>query len=253
MAEPTTGVSYTVILREIGREMGWSRDSSDWSSDQLQDAADMIAAGCRTAYYPPQWEWRFLRINFSLDTVVNTREYDLPDDFASLLVTMTYTEDDGNATDIRIVSEQQIRARYQNQTTSSTGYPIEAAIRVERPTNSTSTRYVLAVWPEPDGVYTMEGQCVVQPNTVNGAGRYPYGNQSFHECLLNAILMQCERKLGENDGKYARAFAESLVSAKRIDDQTAPDTLGYNGDGSDGIMWSRRDVRPGRVYYGNYG
>lgn len=234
--------------------MGWGRTpDSDWSADQVSDAADMIAAGCRLAYYPAGWEWRFLRINFALTTESGKREYQLPDDCASLLGTLTYTEDDGNASDIRIVSEQQIRMRYQNQTTSSTGYPIEAALRFTRPSAEQSTRAVLAVWPEPDGDYTMNGQCVVQPNTLTSTMPYPYGSQAFQECLLNAILLQCERKLGENDGKYARAFAEALVSAKRVDDQNAPDTLGYNGDSSDGQMWSRRDVRPGRVYYSDYG
>ena len=95
----------------------------------------------------------------------------------------------------------------------------------------------------------MNGQCIVQPNTVSSGSQYPYGGPAFHECLLNAILMQCERKLGENDGKYAQAFAQQLACAKKIDMHTAPDHLGYNGDPSSSSPWTNRNSNPGRVTY----
>ena len=249
MAETTNSLNYAIIRREIGRELGWPRDPASWSSDQIQDAADMIASGTRVAYYPADYEWRFLKINFSFSTADNQREYPLPADCAALVGTLTYEEDDGNSCDVRLVSEVAIRQRYQVNTLSATGFPIEAAIRFERPTAVSSSRTNLVVWPEPDGVYTINGQCIVQPNTVTSDLPYPYGGPAFHECLLNAILMQCERKLGENDGKYANAFAEQLVRAKKIDMHTAPDHLGYNGDPSNSNPWTNRNSNPGRVTY----
>lgn len=212
----------------------------------------MIAAGTRVAYYPPDYQWRFLRINFTLTTESGKQTYALPDDCAALVGTLTYDEEDGNACDVRIVSESHIRQRYQSNTLSASGFPIEAAQVYDRPTATQSSRASLRVWPEPDGSYQLHGQCMVQPNTVTSSMPYPYGGPAFHECLLNAILMQCERKLGENDGKYARAFAESLACAKKVDNLNAPDILGYNGDSSDSPAWTIRDLRPGRVTYSGW-
>lgn len=250
MTEPTTAVSYDIIRREIGRELGWPRDPASWTADQVKDAADMIAAGCRSAYYPPSgWQWRFLNINFELELEGGTTEYDLPDDFAALVGNLQFQEEDGTWTSVTIVPDQRIRVREQNTGSSAvSGFPLEASLRWTRPTSSEGTRAVLVVWPEPSGDYTLKGQCLVQPNTVSSSGRYPYGHVAFQECLLNAILMQCERKLGENDGKYANAFRESLIAAQKVDERTLPDTLGYNGDGSDS-PWTKRDFWPGRVLY----
>ena len=133
MSQATTSLDYDTLRRDIGRELGWNRDPYLWETDQVTDAADMIAAGCRAAYYPPDGTfWAFLKIDFSITTASGLREYPLPDDAESIVGTLTYTEDDGNAANVHLVSDQMIRSRYQNQAVSSTGYPIEACVRFRR-------------------------------------------------------------------------------------------------------------------------
>lgn len=232
--------------------MGWSRNGYEWDTDQATDAADMIAAGCRTAYYPANWQWTFLRPQFSFSTADGQREYPLPDFFAHLVGRLTFDENAAAVADITIVSDSMIRQRYQDLSVVTTGYPMEAAVRTLPPTADRSSRSVLAVWPEPDGPYTIHGQCAVQPDTVTQDMPYPYGPPAFHECLLNAILMHMERKLGENTGAYAQAFAQSLASAQRQDAEAQPATLGMNRDRERYPIWLSREARSGDVSYSGY-
>ena len=228
--------------------MGWSRDPHEWDTDQVTDAADMISSGCRAAYYPPgNWNWSFLQPNFSITTLSERREYDLPHDFASLVGGLTYSADDSGSCSLHVVSDQAMRVRYQDDWSITSGQPQEAALRNVRPTADRASRWQLVLWPEPDAVYTLTGQCVVQPETLSDDYPHPYGDAAFQEALLDAILMQVGRKLGENDGRHAEAFARSLASAQRVDAGRRPDTLGINRDRSDRPEWNRTPRRGGSV------
>ena len=248
--ESTLTTPYATLRRFIGREMGWSRDPFEWDDDQVTDGDDMIASGCRAAYYPASgYSWSFLRPNFTVDVVADRKEYDLPYFFAGLVGDLTFSKDDDASHIVTERSDQYIRARYANDHSLTSGYPLEFCVRQDPPTSDMASRSRIVLWPTPDAEYHLTGQCIVQPNTITSDMPYAYGDAAFHECLLNAILMQCERRLGENTGKYAEAFAESLAAAQRVDANRQPGNLGYNRDLSDQPSWSWRENRYGTVTY----
>lgn len=68
MAANALAMTYTDLVRHIGREINASRDSADWSSATTQDIADIVANGLRQVYWPPvlpgeqtPHEWSFLQ------------------------------------------------------------------------------------------------------------------------------------------------------------------------------------------------
>src|SRR4030067_839350 len=70
-------VDYTTLRREIGRFLGYSRDSAEWDADQTTDVADILTSGLRRYLSPPpvsgerySHEWSFLSPVATLTTTV---------------------------------------------------------------------------------------------------------------------------------------------------------------------------------------
>lgn len=66
MAANGIALSYSDLVRHIGREINASRNSADWSATTAQDVADIVADGLRQVYWPPplpdevtphEWSW----------------------------------------------------------------------------------------------------------------------------------------------------------------------------------------------------
>jgi len=53
MTANALAMTYTDLIRHIGREINASRNSSDWSATTSQDVADVVADGLRQVYWPP--------------------------------------------------------------------------------------------------------------------------------------------------------------------------------------------------------
>jgi hypothetical protein len=59
MAESTLTLDFTRLRRSIAREIGLSRTSSDWTSDETQDINDILADGLNRFY--AAYDWSFLQ------------------------------------------------------------------------------------------------------------------------------------------------------------------------------------------------
>jgi hypothetical protein len=62
VAASTIGLSWTEIRRWVAREIGLSRTSGDWDATNTTDLDDVIQAGLRQYYWPPNGHiWSFLQ------------------------------------------------------------------------------------------------------------------------------------------------------------------------------------------------
>lgn len=61
MAESTLAITYSDLLRELGRDIGWGRNPGRWKEDDKLDAEDCVKSGLR-AFYVANGEhrWSFL-------------------------------------------------------------------------------------------------------------------------------------------------------------------------------------------------
>jgi hypothetical protein len=62
VAASTIGLTFDELCRWVGREVGVERDADDWSSISETDMLDIIKAGLRQFYWPPNAHiWSFLQ------------------------------------------------------------------------------------------------------------------------------------------------------------------------------------------------
>ena len=75
MAESNLSIQYSDLRREIGMEVGYDRDPSNWTSQQVDDVDYIINQALRSVYHPPPigkemiaHEWSFMRPTTTITT-----------------------------------------------------------------------------------------------------------------------------------------------------------------------------------------
>ena len=93
-------LTYSQLKVEIADYLGWSRDSDNWTADEVGRLNATLDAGYRQFIYPPiapgenvGYRWSFLRPSATFDTVASTYLYDMPSDFAAIVGDLLYDED----------------------------------------------------------------------------------------------------------------------------------------------------------------
>lgn len=161
------------IEKRIGLHIGAGPNRKAWTDATLQKIKEIFKEGMRLACNPPvipgmtyphQWGW--LKPLATITTAAADETYDLPSDFAYVDGPMTIAPSDYMLYQpLKIVGEHQLRQRLQS--TQSTGRPVEAAVRVKSPHDSSEgTQYELLLWPTPDGVYTIQYRYRINPDIL---------------------------------------------------------------------------------------
>lgn len=243
---PTSALQYSDIQSEVGFYLGWTRTSSNWTSDQSATINAVIASGERQFYVPPILpgerhihEWSFLKPVMTITTVSGQGDYGLPHDFGGIEGCLTYNANQGYR-ELRIIGEGEIRKF--RQRTATSGYPRFAAVRPYRAEGTTSQRYELMLWPEPDGAYDLTFKYNVLTDSMSSSRTYPFGEAVHGECLLESCLAVAEQRVNDQRGVHWEMFMQRLAASIFYDRQTnRQEFFGYNGDSSDD-----RRGRPGR-------
>lgn len=165
---------------------------------------------------------------FSIDA---SGDYRLPDDFAQLDGSISFTSQQVGG-GLPLTGESIIRDYRQRLT--STGQPTMAAIvpRALGVTGATAgQRFDLSVYPTPDSNYVLKFRYRLHPDALAASG-YPYGGMAHAETILASCLSVAERRVNDRAGEQHVNFLERLRASVSMDRMAAPDTLGYNGDGS---------------------
>jgi hypothetical protein len=259
LENPSVGLSISkaYLKRVIGRQMGYGPSSGAWTATQLNEVMLALETGLRMFYHPSplpgeRWShvWGFLRPLCTLSTVEDQSTYELPSDFAMIDGPLLYAPGE-NALfpEIQLVSEHQVRMKL--QANEATGRPFLAAIRVCPPDSSGRTRWEMPMFPTPDGAYQISFPYKVNPSMMADEEVLPYGGDPHAQTIVEACLAACEQVKG-TPGPHSSLYMERLIASVGMDRHTsAPATLGYNYDPSDGPMDgpSRRDCDLGAVRY----
>lgn len=241
--DDSLAVTYSILDREIGRFLGYGRETADWAddTDKVTDIEDIRKAGLRRFYYPPplpgerySHEWSFLGPVAELTTTEDDADYDLPADFAGMVsATLSYDPDSVLFYyTLELTSEERVRSAL---VTKYTGKPTMAATRPKALDATAGTRYEMILYPVPDGEYTIHYRYRVNPAPLTATNKYPYGGQEHGETIIEACLAAAEAKLNDGVGVHENRFRECLAMSVSHDRRlAAPPRLGYNGDRSDG-------------------
>jgi hypothetical protein len=240
VAESSLSIKYADLLAEVGRYLGYGRDTAQWSGDERADVDTAIDSGLRQFYVPPPLpndrlgsfighQWSFLRPVDILVTAVGTSAYDMPDDFGGLQGGFTFNAGSDRKTTVVTVGEGQIRALQQQS--SRTGPPTFAAIRPKASDGSIGTRYEVVFWPTPDAVYTLLYRKVALALRLSDAYPYPLGGMEHGETIMAACLAAAEKRMTNTKGVHWDTFIERLnASVAKDRDVSTPDFMGYNGN-----------------------
>ena len=177
--------------------------------------------------------------------VLARHSYVLPDSFGGFDGGIT-VRPGTSACDMKQTDEEHIRLMRQSY--DVTGIPEWFAVRPKSSFDATTgQRWQLTLFPMAGAVYEYTYRFYVLPNTLDATNLYHRGGMPFSNLVVAACRYQAQSMLGPADKAQMRfqEFLTALQAAADYDVRFAPQTLGYNGDRSDGYS-------DGAVLYGPY-
>lgn len=164
-------------------------------------------------------------------------DYDLPDDFGSLVGEyMTYEPSASIRTRFTVADEGRIRTLRQSSLSTSGQYPYVAATREKTPVTTDGGRKELLLWPAVTtaALLTIRYFSIPSITAIGAAGtEYIPGSTEHSETIMAAVLAAGERLIEDREGTHTQYFLERLEASIDVDRRTNRGTdLGYNGDNS---------------------
>lgn len=230
-------VDYQDLRERVCQELYGVRSSEALEQDDKERLEDCILDGLQM-FYSPQTviptvthRWSFLRVSRHVVTASGVDIYGMPEDFGGFDGALRFSEEDDSGYGVVVKVSDSMMATYRSGNIESSGVP---QVFCERPraTNGMSAQtWEIALWPTPDGEYTLLGIDNVQPNKLTAIRGIPYGGQEHSRTIRLACLAAAEMLDGP-PGKYMQQFQTALAGSINIDQQQhVPETLGYNGRG----------------------
>ena len=210
-------VTYSSLVRAVGRFLYDDLTSTGWTSDQTTNVDDVIRAGLRRFYWPPTpegvpaHEWSFFRKYGSLTLTAGDYDYDLASDFSMLTAPPVLS---GHGMLDRVEPGVLLA---QKSRKDLSGTPEQFAIRPQTPDQMTGSRYEMLLYPMPaeDGTLVYPYSC--EPQMIDAINEYPLGGVVHGETILEACLAAAEATLVDAEGVHSKRFMECLASSIRID------------------------------------
>lgn len=240
-------VTYASLRREIGRFLGFSRDPSTWGTNETTDVTDILAAGLRQFYHPPQlegerssYQWSFLRPNGNVIMEADVPDYDMPEDFAGLDGGLFFVKADFSTIEVTVVNISKIKQlRMREWNLENQYWPRYAALSPLM--NEGASRQItrLSVWPTPDSTYTLNFKYFVRANGLDDENGYPLGGPEHAETIRASCIAAAEASLDDEMGTKHQRFMMMLRASMNYDRKvSSPQTIGYNGDRESRRNWN---------------
>jgi len=257
MPESTLSLTRDDLLAEIGDYLGIGRDTDAWEGDDPARVESCLKTGLRWVYFPttaggPVHDWRFLQVPDVINLEADQVDYDLPDDFGSLVGDLYHRTSDRAICFVPVRGEALILAR-RGQLSQPSGRPQLAATRPKATQGVVGQREELLIWPTPDRGYSLNYTYRILPQALDAVRQYPYGGAKHAELFKAAVIAAAEEMQDDAKGVRFQGFMQILVASIAQDAASSPDNLGYNGDRSDRRTWrSERHSETSVVTYDGF-
>jgi len=207
---------------EVAYVIVQSRDNEQTETMQLLQ--DCIDEGYRELSMPnfgsaqmKTYVWSWLLEQGSIALTDADADYDLPDDFDQYMTAMTYAL--GQDHDLpEFITQMEMRGKQSKD--NDTGIPCWLTWRQKAFVSGTGRRFEALVHPTPDaeaGALTIEYLYRIMPNQLTPTNLYPLCGPMHSDTLLKACQAAAERKMKDEQGAYAAAYAERLAASIQAD------------------------------------
>lgn len=220
--------------REVSLRMGYDPDPNVLTHQQRGMVDSVIESGLNKFYYPPPGEynlanateaqrerlrraphaWTFMQRTFTLNTVINQTEYDLPVDFAAFIGQPT-TNRQGS---LAIVNESHLRQLIDS--TLDTGLPQYAAVHYSAGDGSSRARARLVVYPRPSAVEPLKIKHAIAPPMLTDARPWPVAGVEHTEAILACCLAVADERTGKDTSLALQTMMQQLATSIMVDIQT---------------------------------
>lgn len=252
MSESELSINYDGLLLEVAAFLGYGSVSTSWSDTQLAELVRYVKSGVRRFYYPPAMEgvevgyqWSFLNVVATLDTVSGTGTQDLPPNLERVVGGFYYPQDTYRASIVQ-VSEDRYRQRISR--TTSTGQPKVVRVRHKPKQDGTGHRLEVSWWPVPDAAYTLTYQSKGYTGPLDASNQYPLGGMHHSELLIESCLAVAELRANDERGMHTAEFEDAMRAAVEQDRRNSAAHYGHMGDLSDGRPVVPRHGDTGSAY-----
>jgi len=214
------GLNYTDLRRAIGRLLGFDRATTSWTANQTTDVEDYLGQGVRQFLWPISPEgalihsWSFLRKSATITLVDGDYDYDLPDDFASMVGDPILVSTEGGRID-RIDPEVILAMQSKHPKADQ---PTNYAIQAKTFDAAVGTKLELILYPTPDVADTLTYVYMWTPDELSWDD-YPLGGVVHSETVLEACLAAAELGTTQLEGVHAKRFAERLAASINVDQE----------------------------------
>ena len=227
MAESTLTLCYIELMSDVSYFLWGKTDATQLTSKQWDVCDACVQAGYRQFLFPPAiegasagYEWTFMRPVSSIDTVADTADQEMPENFGRLIGNgFTFAADSQVPSVLADVGEGHIRRL--RQAGSETGRPRVAGLRRVNNENAEAQRWEVMWHPTPDAVYTLEFRfgVLVEALTETNEKVYPLGGLMHADTLRSSCLAAADARVNDVlDGvkyqDFIRRVAASIVRDK---------------------------------------
>ena len=261
-------LTYDQLRKEVGYFLGYGRTETTkqvttvdpvtavattetvkgWTSDESEEIDRTVSSGLRQFYFPPpvmgertSHAWSFLKPVLSIKTVSTVGDYDMPPDFGGFIGNLAYASGDNAWATVKKTSGDRVRLLRQ-QTTNNSAWdkPVLYAVEPKSVAGIGEQRWMLLLYPTPQGAYTMSGKYMVIPEQIDAQAMYHRGGTQHAETVLASCLAIAEQELDGDRGVKTALFMERLNASIALDRQmNDPEFLGYNGEGGEILDYQR--------------
>jgi len=233
MAESTLTLGYPEIRQAVAYYLSFGTTIANWTATQEAIIEAIVQTGYRRVLYPfaadgndAGYNWSFLRPTTTLAIVADVGDYDLPDDYGSIIGELHYAPDKHKAP-IKMVSLATIldmrSASDRNQA------PYWAATRYKASDGTAGQKQEILTYPESDDDYTLYYSYDAYAGVMSDAAPYPLGGMQMSEVYKESCLAVAESRNGDEIGLHNTLFKALLDDAIMRDKQRGTKNFGQMG------------------------
>lgn len=210
-------LSYSDIYTRISNFLGLTDIGTAPTGTDLTTCKDICMRGLRTFLYPidsrtgDYWEWSFLRPLHTMNLLDSKWQYQLPEDFSSIITDPTYEKDEGFKQIARTTPDNIMNLRASGVVDYA---PYYYAIITTDYDPEIGEFEEIWFYPEPDSTYRIQFYYKSDPTKVTNAADFLPGGVKSIEAILENCLAVAESQEDDTLGihiKLAGKLTQDLI------------------------------------------